>query len=150
MSDVKIKILKDTPFSVAGEVIGIKEFRLKYDYICTKDVSDLDLVHYIKDYESYPALKQTIKYCISDWFQIVEIVDLEPLVFIHEDLWYVKEMDGMYHVFVSPMFYAEQIKNGGAANEVKRVSIPEARKLISEAKFRKNVMYCTSNVNKKM
>ena len=56
----------------------------------------------------------------------------------------------MYHVFVSPMFYAEQIKNGGAANEVKRVSIPEARKLISEAKFRKNVMYCTSNVNKKM
>ena len=29
MSDVKIKILKDTPFSVAGEVIGIKEFRIK-------------------------------------------------------------------------------------------------------------------------
>ena len=55
----KIKILKDTPFNLAGDILGIKEFRLKYNYICTNDVSDKDLIHYIKDYASYPGLKQT-------------------------------------------------------------------------------------------
>lgn len=146
----KIKILKDTPFNLAGDILGIKEFRLKYNYICTNDVSDKDLIHYIKDYASYPGLKQTPKFNISEWFQVVESIDLEPLAFVHEDLWYIKEMDGMYHVFVSPMFYGDQVKNGGSANEVKRISIPEARKLIFEAKYRKQIMYCTNNVNKKL
>jgi hypothetical protein len=148
--EIKIKILKDTPFNLTGDILGIKEFRLKYNYICTSDVSDLDLIAYIKDYKSYPQLRQTTKYCISDWFQVIETIDLEPLVFVHEDLWYIKEMDGMYHVFVSPMFYAEQKKSGGTANEVKRVHISEVRKLISDAKFRQNIMYCTNNVNKKL
>ena len=146
----KIKILKDTPFNLVGDILGIKEFRLKYNYICTNDVSDKDLIHYIKDFASYQDLKQTPKFNISEWFQVVESIDLEPLAFVHEDLWYIKEMDGMYHVFVSPMFYGDQIKNGGSINEVKRISIPEARKLIFETKYRKQIMYCTNNVNKKL
>ena len=150
LETIKIKILKDTPFNLAGDILGIKEFRLKYDYICTKDVSDLDLIHYIKDYKSYPSLKQTTKYCISEWFQVIETIDLEPLVFIHEDLWYIKEMDGMYHVFTSPIFYAEYLKTGNKNNEVKRIHIPEARKLIAGAMYRKNILYCTNNINKKL
>ena len=42
--ETKIKILKDTPFNLAGDILGIEEFRLKYNYICTKDVSNLDLI----------------------------------------------------------------------------------------------------------
>lgn len=150
MIQTKIKILKDTPWNLAGDIMGIKEFRLKYDYICTKDTSDLDLIHYIKDYKSYPALNQTTKYRISDWFQVVESIDLEPLAFVYEDLWYIKEMDGMYHVYVSPMFYAEHIKTGNSFNEVRKIHISEARKLIQDAKYRKEILYCTNNVNKKL
>jgi hypothetical protein len=150
MTKARIKILKDTPFNLAGDILELKEFRLKYNYICLNQVSDEDLIRYIKDYASYPQIKQMSKYNVSEWFQVVEEVDLEPLAFVHEDLWYIKMMDGWYHVFVSPMFYAEQIKNGGTANEIKRVCVAEVRKLITKAKFRKNIMYCTNNVNKKL
>ena len=144
----KIKILKDTPFNLAEDILGIKEFRLKYNYICTNDVSDKDLIHYIKDYKSYPQLKQTQKYCISEWFQVVESIDLEPLTFIHEDLFYTKGFDGMYHGWTSAEAFSLSFSTDH--KPVKKISIPEARKLISEAKYRKEIMYCTNNVNKKL
>jgi hypothetical protein len=71
--EVKIKILKDTPFDLAGTVLNIADFRLKYNYISTRNVTDDELVHYIKDYKSFPALSQTKNYCISDWFEVIEI-----------------------------------------------------------------------------
>ena len=99
--EIKVKILKDTPFNLAGDILGIKEFRLKYNYICLNEVSDQDLIHYIKDYASYPQLKQTSKYNISEWFQVIEEIDLEPLEFMHEGIIYSKQIDGYWHKFLS-------------------------------------------------
>lgn len=68
----KIKILKDTPWDVAGTELTISDFRLKYGYICTRDIPDSELIGYIKQWNSHPILSQTSKYCISDWFKVVE------------------------------------------------------------------------------
>lgn len=43
-----IKILKDTPFDKAGDVISISAFRAKYGYTCSTTTSDKDLVAYIE------------------------------------------------------------------------------------------------------
>ena len=141
MIETKIKILKDTPFNLAEEILGIREFRLKYDYICTKDISNESLIHYIKDYASYPQLKQTSKYNISEWFQIVETIDLEPLEFIHEGLLYVKQMDGYWHKFL----LGSEIKPENSLGKEHVV-----QNMIKDSKYRKNIIYCTNNVNKKL
>lgn len=68
----KIKILKDTPWDKAGTELSIGAFRLKYGYICTRDVSDEDLIHYMKDFKSHPILSQTQGVCVSEWFELIE------------------------------------------------------------------------------
>lgn len=141
MIETKIKILKDTPFNLEGDILGIKEFRLKYDYICTKETSDSDLIHYIKDYSSYPQLKQTSKYNISEWFQVIESIDLEPLVFIHEGIIYSKQIDGYWHKFLVGSEISPQNSIGKESN---------VRPLIENAKYRKEIMYCTNKVTKKL
>lgn len=139
--ETKIKILKDTPFNLAGDILGIEEFRLKYNYICTKDVSNLDLIAYIKDYKSYPLLKQTTKYCISDWFQVIETIDLEPLEFICEGILYSKQLDGYWHKFI----VGNEIKIENSIG--RQLNVGE---IIMKSKFRKDILYCTNNVNKKI
>ena len=67
----KIKILKDTPFDVAGTELSISEFRLKYNYICTRAIDDIELINYLHSYTSHPQLKQTIKFTINDWFKVI-------------------------------------------------------------------------------
>ena len=44
MKKYKIKVLKDTPFDKAGTELSISDFRVNYNYICTNDVSDDDLI----------------------------------------------------------------------------------------------------------
>jgi hypothetical protein len=44
MEKYKIKVLKDTPFNKAGTELSISDFRVNYNYICTNDVSDDDLI----------------------------------------------------------------------------------------------------------
>lgn len=93
IENIRIKILKDTPFNLAGEVLKLADFRQIYNYICTNSTSNEELVKYIKDWKSYPALKQTTKYCINEWFEVIELEEL-PLEFIHEGIYYTKDMDG--------------------------------------------------------
>lgn len=69
----KIKILKDTPFDLTDTEMSINEFRMKYGYICSNDVSDDDLIDYLETYKSYPALSQTTRYIVADWFGVVKM-----------------------------------------------------------------------------
>lgn len=145
-----IKILKDTPFHKAGVELSVVDFRAAYGWICTSTTSNDQLIKYL---ESEWLLNQPKEYQkhIGEWFQVIEKFELEPLVFIHEDLWYVKEFDGMYASFISPIFYRDYIDyNRNESHCVKKIFIPEARELISKAKFKKQVLYCTNDVNKKM
>jgi hypothetical protein len=146
-----IKILKDTPFHSGGKEITIDEFRAAYAWVCSQSVTDDELLNYIEQEWDCQNKGKLSNNQIGAWFQVVEKFDTEPLVFVHEDLWYVKDFDGMYSVFVSPTFYKEHtspVINREAC--VKKITIPEARELIREAKFKKYVLYCTNDVNKKM
>ena len=122
-------------------MLGIKEFRLKYDYICTKDVSDLDLIRYIKDYASYSSLQQTSKYNISEWFQVVETIDLEPSEFIREGILYLKQLDGCWHKFL----LGSEIKPENSIGKV-----IDVKNLIKDSKYKKEILYCTNDIKKKL
>jgi len=152
-----IKILKDTPFHKAGTELSIIDFRAAYGWICTSTTTNEELIKYIETEHkniwstSKPPANREYQLYIRDWFQVIEKFELEPLVFVYEDLWYVKDFDGMYVVFVSPMFYKEYLEHGKTASAcVKRITIPEARELISKSKYKKHIMYCTNDINKKM
>ena len=145
-----IKILKDTPFHKAGVELSIIDFRSAYGWVCTSATTNEQLIKYL---ETEWMLNQPLPYQkeISDWFQVIEKFEEEPLCFVHEDLWYVKDFDGMYTAFVSPMFKEKWIdvkKHDSAC--VKRITISEARRLIQESKYKNTVLVCTNYVNKQM
>jgi len=152
-----IKILKDTPFHRAGEELNIIDFRAAYGWVCTPSTTNEDFIKYIETGHktiwatSKPPTNREYQLHIGEWFKVIEKFEEEPLCFVHEDLWYVKELGGMYAVFVSPMFHKEYIdRNRNQSACVKKIHIQEARKLISESKFKKTILYCTNDVNKKM
>lgn len=66
-----IKILKDTPFDVAGTELSIVNFRAKYGWICTSTTTNEELIKYLKEewklQQVQPYQKQ-----IGDWFQVLE------------------------------------------------------------------------------
>ena len=137
-----IKILKDTPFHKAGVELSIIDFRMAYGWICTTSTTNDELIKYIetewKLNQPRPHQKE-----IGDWFQVINKLDLEPLQCIIEDVYYTKGFDGMYHLWTSPSaFKLEQ--------SIGMITIPEMRKLISEAKYTKEILYCTNDVNKKL
>ncbi len=146
MINYKIKILKDTPFNLAGDILSVKDFRLIYNYICTSSVKDEELIDYIKTYKSYPQLKQTTKYCISEWFEVVQIEEFEedPLSFIFNGILWYKEFDGVYHGYI----VGNELKPENSIDKV--LQIADARRIIKESKFKKHIIYCTNNVNKKL
>lgn len=72
-----IKILKDTPFDIAGTILSIYNFKLKYGYIYTNNATHKELFDYIKACKVYPTLAQTQKYPISDWFEAIEMEEEE-------------------------------------------------------------------------
>jgi len=157
IENIRIEILKDTPFDKKGAILKLIDFRAKYGWICTSSTTNEELVRYLKiEHKSLwstskPPEGREYQLYIGDWFKVIELENLEPLCFVHEDLWYVKELDGMYHAFISPMFYANYLDNKKHEScEVKRITISEARKLIEQAKFKSNILYCTNNVNKKL
>lgn len=149
IENIRIKIVKDTPFNLAGDMLKLADFRQIYNYICTNSTSNEELVKYIKDWKSYPALKQTTKYCINEWFEVIELEDLEPLQFIYEGAYYTKGFDGMYYCWRSPEHFSLSFTN---SNEMplNKIHISEARRLIETAKFKKQILYCTNNVNKQL
>jgi hypothetical protein len=135
----KIKILKDTPFDRANTELTIKDFRLKYNYICTNDTTDEQLIAFLKNEYKYHS-----NHLIDYYFQVIEMFELIlPLCFVYEDLWYVKEIDGTYHVYTTPI--TKEINTF-----VNIISQPEARQIISNSKYKNNVLVCTNFVNRQM
>ena len=140
--DIRIKVLKDTPFDRAGIDLSLSEFRSKYDWICTKSTSDEALIHYIQEWEKFPVTHNTIN--VGEWFKMVDYNGEDmPLYFIHEGILYSKEMDGMFHKFI----VGNELK---PENSIGCCSIYDARCLLSSAKYKKYVTYATNSVNKKL
>lgn len=63
---MQIEILENTPFDKKGVFLSLKEFRLKYNYICTLGFSDEDLIHYLKTDLSF-----------KDWFKIWDMKQIK-------------------------------------------------------------------------
>lgn len=152
MDNYRIKILKDTPFHRERTILSLVDFRAAYGWICTPSTTTEQLIKYLQtEWKLVENQHRSYQKFIGEWFEVIEVFEEEPLVFVHEDLWYVKEFDGMYHAFPSPVFYKDYIKgNRSSLTAFKIVSIQEARSLIREAKFKKNILYCTNDVNKKL
>ena len=74
---------------------------------------------------------------------MINKLNLEPLQCIVEDVYYTKELDGLYHMWTSPSAYKLNQSIG-------MITIPQMRKLISESKHIKEILYCTNDVNKKL
>lgn len=67
---MRIKILKDTPFDRAETVLSMNEFRLKYGYLCTEQVTNKELFDHIKYWNDNPI---EIVNTINEWFEAVEL-----------------------------------------------------------------------------
>ena len=136
---MKIEILQDTPFDKKGTILSIKDFRLKYSYICTKDVCDSELFDYINMFTLNPNST------IDLWFRTIVIVNpiSKVLEAIIDGILYVKDFDGLYHGYI----VGNEIKR---ENSISMLSINQFEKLITESKFTKPIWYCTNNVNKKL
>ncbi len=140
----KIKILKDTPFDKANTELTIQIFRLKYNYLCTNNTTAIQLINYLR--QEYAICAQ------NAYFQVIEIDEL-PLCFVYEDLWYVKEIDGMYHSYITPSIKEHCDMNfnmGDRGLSIKTISEYEARQIISNSKYKNNVLVCTNFVNRQM
>lgn len=72
-----------------------------------------------------------------------EEFNLEPLECIIDDIYYTKGFNGMYYMWISPT----HLKDG---ESIGQIHIPEMRRRIEQAKFKKTILYCTNDVNKKL
>lgn len=131
MIEIKIKVLKDTPFDKAGDELTISDFRLKYDYVCSKSVTNDELIKYLNT-SPYPPR-------ISEFFVVIEY----PLDFIYEGFVYRKELDGFYHKFPASVPFIPE-------NSLDILTCTEAHQIIKNAKFRKKCLYLSNNANKKL
>jgi len=129
MKEVKIKILKDTPFDKNGTILSIQDFKLKYSYICNKYATNDEIINYIS---GKPPI-------INEFFEIVDY----PLDFIYEGFVYRKEMDGFYHKFHPGVPFIPE-------NCLGKIYIGDAESIINSAKFKKECLYLSDSVNKKL
>jgi hypothetical protein len=150
IENIRIKILKDTPFNIAGDILKLTNFRYIYNYICADSITNEELVKYIKDWKSYPVLKQTTKYCINEWFEVIELEDLEPPTFIYEGLYYTKEMDGFYHVWANPQQRNLFMNGDKAQKPIAMECISTIRSIVERAKYKQEIPYYTNSINNKL
>lgn len=149
IENIRVKILKDTPFHFKGEELKLIDFRAVYNWICTSSTTNEQLVNYIKsEYKtiwstSKPPDNRRYQLHIGEWFEIIELQDLEPLQCIIEDVYYTKGFDGMYHMWTSPSAFKLN-------NSIGKITIPEMRKLIEDSKFKQEIVYYTNDINKKL
>lgn len=135
---MNIKILKDTPFDKAGASIPISEFRLKYNYICSIDTTDEELINCLRSaQQGYPIGN------MAAFFEVDDAGAKVPIEFIFNGLVYIKLLDGLYHIFMpgAPL-------NGDYS--IRCITIHDAEKIFSRAKHRKLVWYCTDNIVRKL
>jgi len=129
LSSIKIRVIKDTPFDLEGTMLSISDFRLKYSYICTKDLSDEKLISYLKSKPSY----------IMVFFELVEDV----LDFIYEGFLYSKQMDGTFHKFHPGWPINKE-------NSLDAIDIPTAEAIIRKARFKKEILYLSDKIETKL
>ena len=136
---MRIEILQDTPFDKKGTILSIKDFRLKYSYICTETVSESELFDYINLFTLYP------NNTIDLWFKTIQIGNpiSKVLESIIDGILYVKDFDGHYSGYI----VGNEIK---PENCISKISMSEFEKLVINSKFSKPIWYCTNNVNKKL
>jgi hypothetical protein len=140
----KIKILKDTPFHKKGDEIKVKEFRRFYTAVCSNNTDDDELLAFLTRERSNYILKKE-DCTLGEWFQVNSEPEVfPPLAFIHEDMYYTKELDGMYHGWTSPS------EKALGTNCKRTMSIGTAEHMIRSAQYKQEILYCTNNVNKKL
>lgn len=90
IENIRIEILKDTPFDKKGAILKLIDFRAKYGWICTSSTTNEELVRYLKiEHKSLwgtskPPEGREYQLYIGDWFKVIELENLEPLQFIYE------------------------------------------------------------------
>jgi len=154
LENIRIEILKDTPFDKKGTILKLLDFRVKYGWICTTSTTNEELIKYLKTEHktlwstSKPPEGKEYQLYIGEWFKVIELEDLEPLQFIYEGTYYTKGFDGMYHCWRSPEHFS--LSFCGNEQPIAKITISEVRKMIEQARFKQHILYCTNNVNKKL
>lgn len=154
IENIRIEILKDTPFDKKGAILKLIDFRAKYGWICTNSTTNEELVRYLKTEHitlwstSKPPEGREYQLYIGEWFKVIELEDLEPLQFIYEGAYYTKGFDGMYHCWRSPEHFS--LSFCGNEQPIAKITISEVRKMIEQARYKQHILYCTNNVNKKL
>jgi hypothetical protein len=154
IENIRIEILKDTPFDKKGTILKLLDFRVKYGWICTTSTTNEELIKYLKTEHkilwstSKPPEGKEYQLYIGEWFKVIELEDLEPLRFIYEGAYYTKGFDGMYHCWRSPEHFS--LSFCGNEQPIAKITISEVRKMIEQARFKQHILYCTNNVNKKL
>jgi hypothetical protein len=102
MEKKRIRVLKDTPFNKKGDIINFTEFRSKYNYLCARDVTDEDLIAYLKEEKK---LNDSYKFnlALTDWFKLEEEEEeiKLPFVFSIGKTFYSKNHDLSYRIWNS-------------------------------------------------
>ncbi len=154
LENIRIEILKDTPFDKKGTILKLLDFRVKYGWICTTSTTNEELIKYLKTEHktlwstSKPPEGKEYQLYIGEWFKVIELEDLEPLQFIYEGAYYTKGFDGMYHCWRSPEHFS--LSFCGNEQPIAKITISEVRKMIEQARFKQHILYCTNNVYKKL
>lgn len=73
----KIKILQDTPFDQAGDEIEMSIFRLKYSFLCTKNVTDKEFIEWMRVWRTQPITVNRPLNHPGKWFELIED---EPII----------------------------------------------------------------------
>lgn len=154
IENIRIEVLKDTPFDKKGTILKLLDFRAKYGWICTTSTTNEELIKYLKTEHktlwstSKPPEGKGYQLYIGEWFKVIELEDLEPLQFIYEGAYYTKGFDGMYHCWRSPEHFS--LSFCGNEQPIAKITISEVKKMIEQARFKQHILYCTNNVNKKL
>lgn len=154
IENIRIEILKDTPFDKKGTILKLLDFRVKYGWICTTSTTNEELIKYLKTEHktlwstSKPPEGKEYQLYIGEWFKVIELEDLEPLQFIYEGAYYTKGFDGMYHCWRSPEHFS--LSFCGNEQPIAKITISGVRTMIEQARFKQHILYCTNNVNKKL
>jgi len=98
--DLKIRILKNTPFDTEGNVISFDNFKQKYSYI-SSGCTDKELVRYLlKERNLYNMnCDKTIKNFIGSYFEVQLYVDSVPNRFMYEDELFIRQVDDSFYTY---------------------------------------------------
>lgn len=109
----KIRILKDTPFDVAGTEITLEQFKGRYRWVFTSSITNEEMIQYlIEEYNCY--LKYPIPNSVGSWFKVID----EPKFKIDDWVWHEKMQQAFYVIDnASGKHFWPNMATIGAVNE---------------------------------